>query len=806
MTRLRALIGLVLAVASACGGMDPGSPLGHLDGVRTGAASGWLTVDHEAVLSFRADWNIIQSSPPLMAGGRLRVEYDPMRLSNCRATYNGLEAWTITPYYRLLPDASVRQGSFAHHGSGLSATLELPETTQEIELWFVNTDRQGCQAYDSNLGRNYRFPVARPGRLTEIVFGADWSEVASGPIVQGGLARLHYAPERLRACRATYNGGRTWNIIASWIFRPGGQSGSIALYDGNYYAGEAGILRPDVYVPEDATSVEIWFSNSDRSGCVAWDSNFGANYSFEVVPRGAETPAVGWAGDFNFVTYHRDPATRHGDVDPAYYFDSWAGAELASWVEVQVWIPGITDRRYASAEEARNAAASRVRAEARWGAATGSSFTSTGLRYRSQQGNNFVYSFDFNALRWNHGIPDGLYHYYVRFSTDNGSTWYEAGRTGERTRRFVVAPTEPAGCAYFPDHPPPSCPQNRPVGWAGNWGGRFTHACDHVPSLPDPVIFTKSSLGHDCMSVTAEVWVEGLTDQNGDPGALTAQVETDIGFGGGPLAQPTIYPLTFDSRVGNNYRFAWNLNENVARADRGDYRYRFRFSGDGGRTWYVIGKGPGPGGGEWRSLLVRNDSTDTPETSHCENIFTWQGPTNVQPSCISYDIAENYNATYCEFYVNALGQGNLSHNGSAANWLEAYLRVAPQQGQMLNAGMLTRHRAAGGPLVELYSMGTQIEPNYWLTGVTTARSGPGTEGGGAFTLDVVDFAFFIDVRRPTGNVVRLWQSAGGANYTLAACYPDDPRFPPFVKSIGIGSIRYANEGVPLFDQKRACAH
>jgi hypothetical protein len=203
---------------------------------------------------------------------------------------------------------------------------------------------------------------------------------------------------------------------------------------------------------------------------------------------------------------------------------------------------------------------------------------------------------------------------------------------------------------------------------------------------------------------------------------------------------------------------------------------------------------------------VRNDSTDTPQVSHCEGISTWQGPTNVLPSCISYDVAENHNATNCELYVNALGDGSLSHNGSAARWIEAYIRVAPQQGQMLNVGMLTRHRAPAGNLAESFSMGMQIEPNYWLTGVTTARSGPGTENGGAFTLEVVDFSFFIDVRRPTGNVVRLWQSGGGANYTLGACYPDDPRYPPFVKSIGIGSIRYANEGVSLFDQKRVCAH
>jgi Family of unknown function (DUF6209) len=39
-----------------------------------------------------------------------------------------------------------------------------------------------------------------------------------------------------------------------------------------------------VEVPTDATKVELWFKNTDNTGCVAWDSRYGQNYWFDVTP------------------------------------------------------------------------------------------------------------------------------------------------------------------------------------------------------------------------------------------------------------------------------------------------------------------------------------------------------------------------------------------------------------------------------------------------------------------------------------------------------------------------------------------
>jgi hypothetical protein len=39
-----------------------------------------------------------------------------------------------------------------------------------------------------------------------------------------------------------------------------------------------------VEVPAGATQVELWFNNTDNTGCVAWDSRYGQNYRFDVSP------------------------------------------------------------------------------------------------------------------------------------------------------------------------------------------------------------------------------------------------------------------------------------------------------------------------------------------------------------------------------------------------------------------------------------------------------------------------------------------------------------------------------------------
>ena len=799
MSRMPLPLAFAALVLTACQALPDGDAVGAGWGDELATTSQAITVDHEAVLTFQADWNVIESHSPVKAGGTLKVVYDPQRLPNCRATKYGMQAWSILMYYQTPGKAATYVPLSGQGGGMMTATIAVPEEATSLTLWFFNNDYYGCKEYDSNLGANYVYPVSLPVTAAQVVFAGGWTESALSPITQGGAMQIAYAPARLRACRYAPGGARAWNIFASWRFEPGGQTGTVALFEGDLYGGEAAVLQPVVIVPAEATGVELWFSNSDATGCVAWDSAFGANYPFPVTPPDATGPQVGWAGDYDFVTA-TDTQAHLGNVDPAYYFDSWAGVPKASWVEVQVWIPGVTDQAYGSQGDLEQAATGSVTAEVVSDALPdGDGWGTRALRFERQQGNNFVYSFRLGELRWgiyDLNVPDGLYHYTFRFSTDGGATWFEVGEETGEPRRFVV--DDALDCSLFPDSAPASCPKDLAVGWAGNWGRYVTHACYHEPGVPDPVVFTKSAAGHDCMTLTAEVWVEGLTDKGGAPSAILAQVRTDVGYSGGPLGTPVTYPLAFDGKVGNNYRYAWHVEQHVGMVDRDDYTYQFRFSADGGKTWKTLANEDHPDKG-WRDLHVRLDSTDVEAVEFCDGLQTWSNPSNSYPACVAYQPDLNASASYCELYVNALGDGQWSHTGATMQWLEAYVKTPPQEGVVLNVGMWTRYADEGGAEHEIVSLGSQIEPDYWLTGFTYAKSSPGAEAMATW-VTVEAFAFFVDVLRTTGDVDRLWQSNGGANYTLA----DTFAVPGYSKGIGSGDIEYADESVPLFDQKHAC--
>jgi hypothetical protein len=108
--------------------------------------------------------------------------------------------------------------------------------------------------------------------MTTLQFRADWSQQQSGTIRAGEQLQIEYAAERLPTCRASYRGQDAWNIAAYARFLPGGevQSGAVAK-------------QPLVVkVPAGATEVELWFNNTDNTGCVAWDSRYGENYRFDV--------------------------------------------------------------------------------------------------------------------------------------------------------------------------------------------------------------------------------------------------------------------------------------------------------------------------------------------------------------------------------------------------------------------------------------------------------------------------------------------------------------------------------------------
>jgi len=111
--------------------------------------------------------------------------------------------------------------------------------------------------------------------MATLRFLAGWLQEQVGDIRAGEPLQIEYDPERLLACRAYRYGQPAWSIAAYLRFHPGGQEQSGRLVPGPL----------EVIVPSDTTQVEMWFNNTDHTGCIAWDSRYGQNYWINVAPK-----------------------------------------------------------------------------------------------------------------------------------------------------------------------------------------------------------------------------------------------------------------------------------------------------------------------------------------------------------------------------------------------------------------------------------------------------------------------------------------------------------------------------------------
>ena len=228
-----------------------------------------------ALLEFRDDWTIVNSGGPLVAGNKVVVGYDDDRLTDCRGEQNGQPAWSITGYHQL---GGGDVGSFEAGGYSPSQGTEPPEFTLEdsgdLAMWFHNTSVWGCSAYDSNYGANWHFGVG-----ASLSFKTDWVTEALGTPRAGAPLVIAYDPARLPDCRGTKYGHDAWNIRVHYRFDGGpAQYALLTAPQSNLQVPWPAVLD----VPAGAGEVELWFENQDYYGCKAWDSQFGANYHFDL--------------------------------------------------------------------------------------------------------------------------------------------------------------------------------------------------------------------------------------------------------------------------------------------------------------------------------------------------------------------------------------------------------------------------------------------------------------------------------------------------------------------------------------------
>jgi len=198
------------------------------------------------------------------------------------------------------------------------------------------------------------------------------------------------------------------------------------------------------------------------------------------------------------------------------------------------------------------------------------------------------------------GLPAGAYDVAFRYSLDEGQSWVYADIDGSRDGYTPAA----AGCLIVRTARP-----TLTVGWAGDWGILFSREVNPQPTaITEPVeVGTWVRDMTDVHAIVADLWVEGHTNVDGsDPDLVVAEVirwPVDLQ---GRQGEAQTLPLRFGGRHNNNHQYLWDL---PAADLRGDwpltYRFQFRFSGDAGVTWYTIGQGEGPGGGDPRTIHFR---------------------------------------------------------------------------------------------------------------------------------------------------------------------------------------------------------
>jgi hypothetical protein len=261
---------------AACGASDLSSDANAAAELSaTGVSRSELTAP-EATVSFNGDWSITQSAP-LVAGGTVRFAYDASRLPGCRGEANGKPAWGITGAAQLNGGAvaSFEAGGLSPSNGTNPPVVALPQAG-DLAVWFQITNRWGCQAWDSNYGANYHLQVVPQPRIK---FGADWSTKVEGKPGSTGTVVVDYALERLPACRQTYNGLGTWEILVFYRF----DGGAVAYTPVTVPSGSGRAPAPaELKVPAGAGELELWFKNTDRAGCLAWDSAYGQNYHFSL--------------------------------------------------------------------------------------------------------------------------------------------------------------------------------------------------------------------------------------------------------------------------------------------------------------------------------------------------------------------------------------------------------------------------------------------------------------------------------------------------------------------------------------------
>jgi len=136
--------------------------------------------------------------------------------------------------------------------------------------------------------RNSRFDLTESSLSPATIrFLPSWCQHQEGEINPSGRLIIEYFPERLAALRKSRRDWTPW-IITYVRFHPSGQ---LHIQD-IFITYQQTPARFEVSVPLDAEKVEIWWFHPEPIDGGTWDSQFGRNYWYSVVPKRREHPFI----------------------------------------------------------------------------------------------------------------------------------------------------------------------------------------------------------------------------------------------------------------------------------------------------------------------------------------------------------------------------------------------------------------------------------------------------------------------------------------------------------------------------------
>ncbi len=224
-----------------------------------------------------------------------------------------------------------------------------------------------------------------------ITFASSFTQGASEPLVAGKPIRVAYDSARLPQCRGDLANGPGWSITGAYSVN--------GVYGGSFPVAGAGLSNgpnPPAFTPSASGDLAMWFEVTSAWGCHGYDSAYGANYHFAVVPA---ANAPGWMGNTSSLI---DRATCGGATGACYdhaqpatsdfRYDTWARQRAAiAEVFFDVWKQGVTD--YANPNLWRELD---VELHSRIGGA--GAFTTSYVRFAEYHGNDARYAMNLRAL------------------------------------------------------------------------------------------------------------------------------------------------------------------------------------------------------------------------------------------------------------------------------------------------------------------------------------------------------------------------------------------------------------------------